>query len=360
MADEVQDANKLFKQKQYGPALEKVNGALTTKPKDAAARFLKGLILAEQGKSREALAIFNSLTEDYPELPEPYNNLAVLYAAQGDYEKARNALEMAIRTHPSYAVAHENLGDLYAKMASQAYDKALKLDRGNRTPQAKLELIKEIFKGKSIPAALPQETVASASARNESKPADVAVAPEPVAPMPKLIAREEAPSPAAPTVTAQPTIAAVAKPPVVAPLAASETAKPEKAEKTAKVATETTKPANPADTSREIKQAVENWGAAWSAQNVKQYLSAYADNFKTPGGESRAEWEAVRTERISKPKSIHVTISDLKITVADATHASATFRQEYRASHLRNTTGKTLQLVKQGRKWLIEEERTAP
>ncbi len=59
--------------------------------------------------------MFTKLSEDYPELPEPYNNLAVLYAQQKQYDKARTALEMAIRTHPSYAIAYENLGDIYAK-----------------------------------------------------------------------------------------------------------------------------------------------------------------------------------------------------------------------------------------------------
>ena len=84
-------------------------------------------------KPDSAIAVFTELTEAYPELPEPYNNLAVLYANQNNFEKARNALEMVIRTHPSYATAHENLGDIYAKMASKAYDRALELDRGNRT-----------------------------------------------------------------------------------------------------------------------------------------------------------------------------------------------------------------------------------
>ena len=118
---------------------------LATSPKDARGRFLKGIILTEQNKPNDAIKVFTELTQDYPELPEPYNNLAVLYASQGQYDKARTALEMAIRTHPSYATAHENLGDIYAKMASQAYDKALQLDKSNTTAQTKLNLIKDLF-----------------------------------------------------------------------------------------------------------------------------------------------------------------------------------------------------------------------
>ncbi|MEW6562593.1 MAG: tetratricopeptide repeat protein [Pseudomonadota bacterium] len=154
LADDVQDANKLFKQKQYAPALEKVDRTLVAKPNDATARFLKGLILAEQGKNPEALAIFNRLTEDYPELPEPYNNVAVLFAAQGDYEKARHALEMAIRTHPGYALAHENLGDLYIKMASQSYESALKFDKRS-TAQNKLTLSRGVLNSNGKPLAPP-------------------------------------------------------------------------------------------------------------------------------------------------------------------------------------------------------------
>jgi ketosteroid isomerase-like protein len=85
------------------------------------------------------------VTERFPNLPEPYNNLAVLYADQGQFDKARKALETAIKTHPSYATAHENLGDIYARMASEAYDKALQLDTGNTRAQGKLSLIKDLF-----------------------------------------------------------------------------------------------------------------------------------------------------------------------------------------------------------------------
>jgi len=124
-ADDLQDATKLLKAGQHQQALERVNKLLSSKPRDPQARFLKGLILTEQGNTREAIDIFSKLTQDFPELPEPYNNLAVIYASQGQYEKARTALEQSIRTHPSYATAYENLGDVYTKLASQAYGKAL-------------------------------------------------------------------------------------------------------------------------------------------------------------------------------------------------------------------------------------------
>src|SRR5690348_462013 len=86
-ADDTQDINRLIKQGAHAQALERVNQYLAKKPRDAQGRFLKGVIFTEQGKIPEAVDVFTKLSQDYPELPEPYNNLAVLYAGQGQYEK---------------------------------------------------------------------------------------------------------------------------------------------------------------------------------------------------------------------------------------------------------------------------------
>jgi tetratricopeptide (TPR) repeat protein len=168
LASEIQDINLQFRKGDLAGALDHANRYLAKNPKDAQARFLKGLILADQGKTDDAITIFTGLTEDYPELPEPYNNLAVLYASQSKYDAAKNALEMAIRTHPSYATAHENLGDLYAKMASIAYDKALSIDSKNATAQTKLALIKDMM------GATPARKAAAAKPVVAAKPAAAA------------------------------------------------------------------------------------------------------------------------------------------------------------------------------------------
>ena len=165
LADDLQDAAKLLKAGQHRQALERVNKALAAKPRDPQARFLKGLILTEQGNSKDAIEIFTKLTQDYPELPEPYNNLAVIYASQGQYDRARAALEQSIRTHPSYATAYENLGDVYAKLASQAYDKALQIDSSNTAAKNKLSLTRELV-GRPGPAA----TAVAAAPKEAAKP----------------------------------------------------------------------------------------------------------------------------------------------------------------------------------------------
>ncbi len=144
-AEPLQDINRLIKQGQNAQAMAQLDSYIAANPKDAQGRFLKGVLLTEIKRTNEAISVFNKLTEDYPELPEPYNNLAVIYAQQNQYDKARQALEMAIRTHPSYATAHENLGDIYVQLASLAYDKALQLDSSNTSAKNKLELARKLI-----------------------------------------------------------------------------------------------------------------------------------------------------------------------------------------------------------------------
>src|SRR5437588_11799999 len=175
-ADDLQDAQQLFKAGQAQQALERVNRALAGNPREPQARFLKGLIFTEQGKQQEAIDIFAKLTQDYPNLPEPYNNLAVIYAGQGQYDKARAALEQSIRTHPSYATAYENLGDVYAKLASQAYGKALQLDASNTGAQNKLSLVRELVREPAGKPAAVASAPAAPAAKETPPPAAPAVA----------------------------------------------------------------------------------------------------------------------------------------------------------------------------------------
>ena len=333
-ADALQDASLLLKQGQKPQALEKIDQYLAGKPKDAQGRFLKGLILTEMARTPEAITVFTKLTEDYPELPEPYNNLAVIYAQQKNYEKAKQALEMAIRTHPSYATAHENLGDIYAQMASQAYDKALQIDSGNASAQTKLAMIRDLMgsagrpgtarpvgktsSGASAtpPAKLPEEKTVVAAA-----PKVVATAPKPIATAPKPIAT--VPAPAAPV--------------AAAPVAAAKPA------------------ADMAD--NEIAKTLDAWAAAWSKKNVKAYLAFYAKNFQTPGSISRASWEAERAQRINKPGGIQVDIENPRVSQDGPDRVTVRFRQHYRSASLKTSSNKVVVLVRNEGRWLIQQER---
>jgi len=309
---EVQDINQQFRKGDLAGALARADAYLSKNPKDAQVRFLKGLILADQGKTNDAIAIFTGLTEDFPELPEPYNNLAVLYASQGKYEDAKRALEQAIRTHPSYATAHENLGDIFAKMAAIAYDKALALDNRNVVAQTKLSLIKEITSGQ------PR--------RPATRPA--AVASKPAGPAPA--ARPAATAPAAPATARAPAAAA-------APTAATAAgaAAPDRVS---------------------IEAAVNAWAQAWSRRDVDAYLAAYAPDFSA-GGLSRAAWEAQRRQRIEPRKTISVEVSRLGIE-QQGDSATATFRQAYRSDTLNSTVTKVLKFVRLDGQWRIVSETT--
>jgi len=305
-ADEIQDINKLFKQNQHAQALKRVDIYLTNKPKDAQARFLKGLILTTQRKTNDAISIFLSLTEDYPELPEPYNNLAVLYAGLGQYDKAKVALEMAIHNHPNYATAQENLGDIYAKMASQAYTRALQLDRNNATTQTKLALINDLF-----PKSKPSTTIGNAAKQQAATPETT--------PVPSKI------------VTAMPESAPSAKPAIIKKLVVNNSA--------------------------EVLKTLHEWVEVWSSQNVRKYLDFYTTDFKTPNGENRDQWETESNARISTPKYIEINVSNEKVSFPDENHATLTFHQSYRSDYLNTSFDKFMLLVKLNSKWLIQEER---
>ena len=158
-ADDYSDVNTLLRQGKADQALAKADAYIAGKPRDPQMRFLRGVILTEQGKQADAIVVFTALTQDFPELPEPYNNLAALYAAQSQFDKARAALEMAIKLNPDYATAHENLGDVYARLAAQSYGRALKLEAGNTTAPPKLALVRQMF-GAPAPDTLPPATPA--------------------------------------------------------------------------------------------------------------------------------------------------------------------------------------------------------
>ena len=326
-ADDLREAQKLYGSGRFQPSLDKVDGYLKAMPRDPQGRFLKGLILTEQKKVPEAIQVFTGLTEDFPELPEPYNNLAVLYASQGNYDKAKSALELAIHTHPSYATAHENLGDIYAQLASRAYDRALSLDKNNTTAQVKLSMVKDLFSSQ-------KPAPAKGDASSKAEPPKVVAKAEPKVEPPKTVAKSEP----------------KAEPAKSEPVKAAEPAKTEPAKAAAKPA--------PAASGEEaaVSSAIDGWAKAWASKDVKGYLAHYAPDFAPPGGASRDAWAKERAERIEKPKSIEVN-AQVKSVKVSGNEATAVIRQIYRSDALKSSNTKTLKLVKVGDKWLIKQER---
>jgi tetratricopeptide (TPR) repeat protein len=313
--DAYQDASRLHKEGNRAAALARLDEQLAAHPRDARARFLKGVILTEENRPQEAIEVFTALTGDFPELPEPHNNLAVLYAARGDYEQARQALEMAVRTDPGYAMAHENLGDIHAALARQAYDKALSLDARNATARTKLALIRELLSTAGGPATAKVSEAGAAPAGARPEPAAAAAG------------RVEPSGDAA------------------AGAAAMQQAE---ASRPAQTAVENQTAA--------VLKTVEDWARAWSNKDANAYLAFYARDFRTPKGEPRGKWEAARRSLLAKPRRIRVEVVAPKVSFPDNNHATVTFRQNYSADAYKSSLRKTLVLVRQGERWLIQQE----
>ncbi len=318
-ADDLGEISRLIRVGQTDQAAAKVESALASKPRDAQLRFLRGVIQIEQKKTNDAIVTFQRMTEDFPELPEPYNNLAVLYAGQGQYDKSRAALELAIRTHPSYATAHENLGDIYTKMASESYSKALQLDSANNTAQVKLNVIKDLSTAK------PVKPVAAAPVATAAVPTPVIAQVTPPAPV----------TPAAPAAAAKPAPA-----PVVAPAAPAA------------------KPVATTDETDVVYDAVVAWAKAWGNKNVNAYLSSYGKAFTPPNGDDRKAWEKERRSRIEGKRSIAVSLDSPTVEMTGAGKATVKFRQIYKADSLSTNSRKTLKLSKESGSWKIVEETT--
>nr|WP_217345367.1 tetratricopeptide repeat protein [Noviherbaspirillum sp. L7-7A]MBV0879632.1 tetratricopeptide repeat protein [Noviherbaspirillum sp. L7-7A] len=302
--DEQADITRLMQSGQLAEALRRVEGLLMLNPGNAKMRFNKAIILAQQGKTPEAITLLLKLTEDYPDLPEPYNNLAVLYAANGQYESARIALDKATANNPGYGMAFENLGDIYIELASQAYEKAAKLD-GNANARAKVAALRgnvQSAGGVVKPVALPVKG-ALAMADNT---------------------------------------AAVARPAQDKGAAQKST-------------TEQTAPASNSEQAA-VLDAIKAWANAWSARDVNGYLAAYSSDFVTPRGMSHGKWAAERTERITSKQHITVKVEAAKVTL-NGDRATVQFTQHFSSDKLRSTDQKTLMLIRRDGAWRIREER---
>lgn len=305
--DGLQVVRQSIEKGQYKHARQRLRDFMSHHPEDAQARFLQGVLLTHEGRIDRATTVFETLTQEYPHLPESYNNLAVLYATQGRYEEARDILLAALNTHPSYARVHENLGDVYAKMASIAYDQALQLNNERKTPPLKLNLLSRL-----------------SVVQNKEKDSGTT-------PVSNQINQAQATAP-------QP------EPQVQRPSAPPQASQP--------VAPETPE-LNPSH----VIETVHAWADAWSKQDVNAYLTFYADNFKPAQGLSRRAWRNQRRLRLRTPRFIKVTVNAPEVTFLPNDTARVRFLQDYASNLFRDKIYKQLSLTMQNGKWRIVEER---
>ncbi len=317
------DIQLLINEKNYKEALQSAEELLSQNSSDIKLRFMKGLILTRMDRYNEAEKVFIALTENNPELPEPYNNLAVVYAAQGKYSEAAEALKSAINTHPSYATAHENLGDIYAKLASRAYNQALELDTSNNVAREKLSLVNELVSPPLQQSKKEEQLVAVT--KKQAKP-----------------------------ISAQEVESVVQEPEIITIPAKIEAAQAAEKEEIKKVDAEKEKALN----RKAVESAIKNWANAWSAQDVDAYLASYGRQFVPPKGLSRTAWEKERHVRLNKPRFIKVTLTNIKINLHGKDYAEVRFTQGYQSNTYGDKVKKEVLMRKVDDNWLITQERT--
>lgn len=137
------DIERQYRSGEARAAVQRLEQALAQRPGDAQLRFLQAVLASEAGQTAEATRLLERMTEEFPDLPEPYNNLAVLQAAGGQLDRARSLLEIALRLDPAYRTAHENLGDVFVRLAQRAYASAAG-PRSEPLLQTKLRLVREL------------------------------------------------------------------------------------------------------------------------------------------------------------------------------------------------------------------------
>ena len=124
ITDPHQQVEQLMRQDQIEPALAKIQAHLAQRPRDPQMRFWQAVLLTRQGKREQAMQVYTELTQDFPELAEPHNNLGVLQAANNDIDLAQRSFELALRADPQHALAHENLADVLLRQAQRHYQRA--------------------------------------------------------------------------------------------------------------------------------------------------------------------------------------------------------------------------------------------
>jgi tetratricopeptide (TPR) repeat protein len=392
---------------QVDQALALIQKELISKPKDPTLVFQRGISLAVLGKHDEAMADFLFLTQEYPTLPEPYHNLAIIYSHKGDFARAKSALDTAIQNNPNYASAYDNLGDVYTKLAAQSYQKAQQLDANNLSAKSKNDLLSVIT---SVPIGSKQVYNASSANQNSTNIAQVNTANVNAVPenannmMPaqntttssnknnfkdkdkeankitkadtkkhnenndiKVTKKNIEKEKIAEKITDKASTNTSSNKNKVSKKDNDATSVVENSAPVSSLAPKTKLTVNEqqpaADTSNNpndqenIKKSLQNWSSAWSSKNTNGYLSAYSPSFKPIDGTEKATWEAKRKARINEKGEINVSVQEPQINIK-GNKATVVFKQVYKSDKLRDINQKTLEMVKVNGEWKIEKEKS--
>lgn len=352
-AASLQEARSLYHAGKLTAALEQTNSLLESRPDNVPALFLRAQIYSVNQRITAAIDTYKKLLLLSPGHLQAYNNLAALYAQQGQLEMAAETLEKAIRTDPVFTTIHTNLRAIYMDMSQKHYRQALKLKTEDSPTQ-----IAAIDINEGVDQILNQEievvpqsiqdaintSVVTSPVHSSKKPAEAARPTVPQkAPAKKAVAAKPA---EAPEVVKKPAKAAATKP------VTEVTTAPVQAEPKPAVA----KPQK-ADPAHEVKKALLAWANAWSNRDAKKYVSAYLNDYATPG-KTNKDWAAGRRWNFKNKKYIKVALSDIRIrAVGDQYRAN--FTQKYESDTYRDVVSKELVFVQQAGRWKIAEEGTS-
>lgn len=334
--------------------------------------------LLAAGKYDQARKAYLEVIAQYPKAPRPYNNLASLYASEGDLEQAQALLKGALRTDSDYLAIYRNIGTVYAAMARDSYGKALQLSGEQK--QIRLQVLG--MKQPAIQIAKLSSSSTSIVAATVTKSENVS-APDPVVSITAKVAKPPAIKPVA--VVVQPAVKGPVSAKVAPKSVATSDAKPKVAEQTiskviktpitssvveqkttiVKTTSAVTTPVSDnvsaiSDPSASLapQQFLRQWANAWSTQNVAVYLASYAADYTPPGNQSLKAWQEKRRSRINLPASIEVNLGPVESISGTGEIAQIQLIQEYRSDRYQDRTRKSFTLRRNGQSWLIIEERS--
>ncbi len=333
-------------------------GAAVDRGRMAGDELDRALLMWQEGQVEDAIETLEALALAHPDDPRALNNLAAISAAGGDYERARDYLEGALKTDSAYATVYNNLATVYAEMARDTYGKALQFD----SSAGAIQLTALSSRGATVNPTLSQ----TVSQEDSPAPADAMTAgPENmeagIGTMVDADSDGDREADAGPgdgeVVRAEPSgeqrsveMAVVAKNDV--PVVEESSAAAPQAEMEAVLAAGEETP----------QKFIQRWAEAWSSQDVDSYLGFYSSSFLPPGGKPRSEWESQRARRITSPRNIDVRLSDLSLRLSMDTEGRALVRveavQDYKSDRFSDRTRKLFDLTQVDGRWYIQRERS--
>ncbi len=322
----LQTAQQKIIDKDYQQALNLSNRVLIEMPAQFEAQFIRAQALSRLGKTKMAVELYLSILKSNPAQPEIYNNLAILYARQGNLDLARQTLNNGLATSTQYKTLYDNLSAIYVEMARGAYSKALKLGVKVKTVQLKAlnvayqPVVHKQTEASDIAVASVKKNLSSISKKN---------IPDKVSSVKNPIVKAS---------VQKNNVVAVIKQPVKIkkmPINKHPVVNMDK---------------------DEVITALQGWAAAWSAQAVDLYLSFYGKKFK-PVKLSKKIWAVQRRIRIRKPRWVNVRLNDFEVRPLQKDKAIVRLVQDYRADNYSDKTRKQFLMQRTVDGWRILSEK---